>query len=204
MSKAEEMVLVVPRRLFDELGAFQGISLDVNRYLPAFLARENNSFLLRSKAENDPSWKQIIPYAVLVHQGKVLHYVRGGKSGEKRLVSKGSIGIGGHINDIDEGLFSMNEATYRQAVEREVAEELRLDTPFTDRMVALINDDETEVGRVHLGVVHIFQLERDAVKAGESAITKLEFLTVEELQARQDTLETWSQILLKALPSLLA
>ena len=81
-------------------------------------------------------------------------------------------------------------------------EELRLETTFTDRMVALINDDETEVGRVHLGVVHIFTLQTAAVKAGESAITKLEFLTPAELQERHDSLETWSQILLKALPTL--
>ncbi|MEO8826359.1 MAG: hypothetical protein ABI443_11010 [Chthoniobacterales bacterium] len=199
----DENVLVVPRALFDKLGSFQGINLEVDRYLPHFLSTANNLFLRRGEAENDPSFKQIIPYAVLVHEGKILHYVRGGKSGEKRLVAKGSIGIGGHINDTDEGLFSMNEQTYKQAVEREVNEELRLGTTFSDRMVALINDDETEVGRVHLGVVHIFTLEKQAVKAGESAITKLEFLTIEELQERHDSLETWSQILLKALPSLI-
>ncbi|MEO6054456.1 MAG: hypothetical protein ABIP97_10615 [Chthoniobacterales bacterium] len=199
----DEMVLVVPRSLFDKLGAFQGINLEVSRYLPSLLSKENNSFLARGSAENDPSFKQLIPYAVLVHEGKILHYVRGGKGGEKRLMSKGSIGIGGHINDTDEHLDSMSEDTYKRAVERELNEELKMNSPFTDRMVALINDDETEVGKVHLGVVHIFQLERADVQSGESAITQLEFLTIEQLQERSDSLETWSQILLKALPELL-
>ena len=116
MANMDEMVLVVPRALFDKLGSFQGINLEVDRYLPHFLSKENNSFMRRGEAENDPSYKQIIPYAVLVHEGKILHYVRGGKSWEKRLVAKGSIGIGGHIKDTDEGLFSMNEQTYKQAV----------------------------------------------------------------------------------------
>ena len=62
----------------------------------------------RSRAEEDPAFKQIIPYAVFTSGEKILHYVRGAKSGEKRLVSKGSIGVGGHINDHDESLFSFD------------------------------------------------------------------------------------------------
>ena len=92
----EEQILVVRRSLFDQLGAFQGLCFDVERYLPALLARENNFFTPRAPAETNPDLKQIIPYVVLVHGGRVLHYVRGKKAGEQRLVAKGSIGIGGH------------------------------------------------------------------------------------------------------------
>lgn len=152
----------------------------------------------RSQAEDDPSFKQLIPYCVFTHQGKILHYVRGAKSGEKRLVAKGSIGIGGHINDEDESLFAFDEAAYRASVHREIKEELTFEGSFEDRAVALINDDENEVGRVHLGVVHLVELATSEVGPGEKAIAQLGFLTVEELRARRDALETWSQIVLDA------
>ena len=101
-----ENVLVIKRSLFDELGAFQGLNFEPERYLSALLSRGNNFFLPRDAAENAPAYKQIIPYAILAHADRVLHYVRGKKAGEQRLVAKGSIGIGGHMNDADESLFA--------------------------------------------------------------------------------------------------
>jgi predicted NUDIX family phosphoesterase len=196
MPKPDEKVLVVRRSLLDQLGTFQGFQRDAQRYLDLFLRRENNFFEPRSTAETDPSLKQIIPYAVFTHGGRILRYVRGGKSGEKRLVAKASIGIGGHINDGDEGLFAFNEDAYRIAVEREIAEELRLGGGFTDRVAGLINDDSNEVGQVHLGVVHVVELESPDVKPGEAAIAQLEFVTPDELLAGRESLETWSQIVL--------
>ncbi len=205
MSKYEnENVLVVRRALFDELGAFQGLSLEVDRYLPAFLNPENNFFLSRDLAEDDPSHKQIIPYAIFLHQGRILHYRRGKKSGEKRLASKGSIGIGGHINTSDAHAASLEKDTYLTGVDREVNEELRLDGGYQQRIVAILNDDQTEVGRVHMGVVHLFELESDDVASNEDNIIDLAFLTLDELQANRDQLETWSQICLDGLATLLA
>jgi predicted NUDIX family phosphoesterase len=198
MPKAEENVLVIRRSLFDELGAFQGLHSDVDRYLVTFLRRENNFFLSRSRAEDDPAFKQIIPYAVFTRGGRILHYVRGAKSGEKRLVAMGSIGIGGHINDNDESLFSFDLEAYRVAVHREIEEELKLEGAYQERVAALINDDSTEVGRVHLGVVHVVTLNNDGVRAGEKAIADLRFLTLDELRRRRDKLESWSQIILDA------
>lgn len=199
----EEMILVVRRALFDSLGAFQGLCFDVERYLPPFLSRENNFFMPRSKAETDPAFKQIVPYVLLVHGGRVLHYIRGKKAGEQRLVSKGSIGIGGHMNDQDEGLFALDREAYLEGVRREVTEELFVDSPFENRIVALLNDDANEVGKVHLGVVHVFQLREPNVRKREAMITNLEFLTQEELLARRDTMESWSQICLDALDKVL-
>ncbi len=89
MSKPDENVLVVRRRLFDELGSFHGLNFEPRKYLAALLSRGNNFFLPRAQAENDPSYKQIIPYALIVHGDTVLHYVRGKKAGEQRLVAKG-------------------------------------------------------------------------------------------------------------------
>jgi len=199
MAKSEEQVLVVRRELLDRLGSFQGLSREVEKFLGAFLLRENNFFHPRSLAETDPSLKQIIPYAVFRHGGKILHYTRGAKSGEKRLVAKGSIGIGGHINEGDETWCSFDQSSYHDAVRREISEELKLAGSFRERAVALINDDSTEVGSVHLGVVHLVDLDSAEVKAGEAAIAELGFATRAELLARRDSLETWSQIVLDGL-----
>ena len=199
-----ENVLVIRRSLFDELGSFQGLSFEPEKYLKAILSRGSNFFIPRREAENDPAYKQIIPYALIAFEKRVLHYVRGKKAGEQRLVAKGSIGIGGHMNETDESLFAMDEQAYRAGVEREVNEEIKIDTPFEDRIVALLNDDSTEVGRVHLGIVHIFKLKEPNVQKREAMITGLTFLTKEELMARRQSLESWSQICLDSLERLLS
>jgi predicted NUDIX family phosphoesterase len=201
----DENVLVVRRTLFDELGSFHGLNFEPQRYIDSFLKRENNFFLRRAQAENDPTHKQIIPYAIIVCGNNVLHYVRGKKAGEQRLAAKGSIGIGGHMNNDDESLFNylVNEAAYRAGVEREVNEEIKIESPFEDRIVALLNDDTTEVGRVHLGIVHVFKLAEPKVQKREAMITNLGFLSAAELKARRDALETWSQICVDSLDRLL-
>lgn len=195
MSRYEnENVLVIRRELFDQLGAFEGISLEPDRYLPSILDPSNNHFLSRDLAEEDPSHKQIIPYAVFRCGDRFLHYVRGGGSGEKRLASKGSIGIGGHINDTDFAAASLDKDTYTNGIEREIEEELSIEGEYTQEIVGLINDDSNEVGRVHLGVVHLVSLENENVSSGEENIENIEFLTLAELSARSEQLETWSQI----------
>ncbi|HXX41218.1 MAG TPA: hypothetical protein VEI58_03015 [Chthoniobacterales bacterium] len=204
MAIPEENILVVRRTLFDQLGDFHGLNFEPRKYLDAILSRGNNFFLPRSQAENDPSHKQIIPYVLLACEGKVLYYVRGKKAGEQRLVAKGSIGIGGHMNEGDESLFALDEAAYRTGVEREVAEEIKIETTFKDSIIALLNDDTTEVGRVHLGIVHVFKLSEPKVEKREAMITNLSFLDQKELLARRETLETWSQICLDSLERLLA
>jgi predicted NUDIX family phosphoesterase len=84
-----------------------------------------------------------------------------------------------------------------------VNEEINIETPFEDRIVALLNDDSTEVGRVHLGIVHVFKLKEPNVQKREAMITALTFLTKEELMARRESLETWSQICVDAIDQLL-
>jgi len=206
MSLPDENVLVVRRSLLDQLGSFQGLTFEPQKYLDALLSRGNNFFIARAAAENDPAHKQIIPYVIIACGDRVLHYVRGKKAGEQRLVAKGSIGIGGHMNQEDELLFNyaIDEAAYRAGVEREVSEEIKIETNFEDRIVALLNDDTTEVGRVHLGIVHLFRLIEPKVEKREALITSLAFLTKDELHARRDILETWSQICVDSLDRLLS
>ena len=200
----DENIMVVRRSLIEQLGMFQGLCLEVNRYLPALLARENNFFTARAPAETNPELKQIIPYVLIVHGDSVFHYVRGKKSGEQRLVAKGSLGIGGHMNDGDEGLFSLDRDAYNTAVQREVAEEMFIETPYTNHIVALLNDDSNEVGKVHLGVVHIFRLAEEKARKRESVITEAGFVPIAELRKRRDALETWSQFCIDNIAELLA
>jgi predicted NUDIX family phosphoesterase len=204
MSYPGENVLVIRRNLFDQLGSFQGLNFEPEKYLNLLLSRGNNFFFPRAQAENDPAYKQIIPYALLAFQDRVLYYVRGKRAGEQRLVAKGSIGIGGHMNESDESLFAWDEQAYRAGVEREVNEEIKIDTQFEDRIVALLNDDTTEVGRVHLGIVHVFRLAQQKVDKREAMITNLAFLTKAELLNRRESLETWSQICVDSLERLLS
>ena len=203
MAVADENVLVFPRSLFEQLGVFQGFSADVGRYLPAILDQKNNSFQPRAQAETNPNFKQIIPYVVVTDGKSILHYVRGKKAGEQRLVAKGSIGIGGHINDEDHTLFAFGLQAFQDAVKREVCEELAIQDEFDAKPVGLINDDSTEVGRVHFGVVHVLFRTPEKVKKNEQVITQVEFVAIEELKKRREQMETWSQLCLDHLPALL-
>ena len=196
-----EHVLVIPRSLFDSLGSFQGFQPDAPRYLPALLDTQNNFFMERPAAETDPTHKQLIPYSIFHHAGRYLCYTRGGKSGEKRLVAKRSIGIGGHINPIDQTQDHLGEQMYFNGVEREIAEELRIGGTHTQTVIGLINDDSNEVGQVHLGVVHLFELSSDDVQSNEDAIQDLQFVPLAELAANANGLESWSKFCVEYLAS---
>jgi predicted NUDIX family phosphoesterase len=200
----EEQVLVVERKVLEQAGMFQGLTLDVQRYLPALFAPGVPRFLPRPAAEKDPSHKQLIPYVIIACEGKVLSYVRGKRAGETRLVGLRSIGIGGHINPDDHTLFSTDfRDAYRVAVEREVAEEISVEAPHSDNIVALLNDDSTEVGQVHLGIVHYWALEAPKVNKREQMITQMSFLTVPELREVRDSMESWSQFCLDCLADII-
>ena len=197
---SEEQVLVVERKVFEQVGIFNGLVFDVNRYLSKIFAPGVPRFIPRSKAEKDPSYKQLIPYVIMTCDGKYLTYVRGKRAGETRLVAKRSIGIGGHINPVDWTLFSANPyKTYLEAVEREVAEEVSVETTHTDRVVALLNDESNDVGRVHLGLVHYWLLDAPKVNKREQMITQIDFKTAAELHQVRDTMETWSSLCLDGL-----
>src|SRR3977135_2724328 len=84
MNPPHENILAIKRSLFDELGSFHGLKFEPRKYLEAILSRGNNFFLPRAKAENDPAYKQIIPYVLLACGAKVLHYVRGKKAGRQK------------------------------------------------------------------------------------------------------------------------
>ena len=188
-----ERVLVVPTLLFHEIGLFQGFHADVDRYLSTLLDPSYTKFLSRAEAEEDPSYKQLIPYCLFRHGGRFYSYRRGGSGGEGRLHGRRSLGIGGHISEEDA---AGSNDPYRAGMLRELGEEVRLDGGYRERVVGLINDDSVAVGRVHLGVVHLFDLDAPQVLPLETSIQGLGFAPPEELAAARDEFETWSQICL--------
>jgi predicted NUDIX family phosphoesterase len=187
----EEHVLVFPTRILEQIGIFQGFSFEVEKYLDIILDPKNLMYLQRKEAESNPAYKQLIPYAILHCDEKVFVYRRGKLQGEKRLLGNYSMGIGGHISISDPTLFG---TTYQAGLQRELDEEVSIESPSTQRIVALLNDDSNEVGKVHMGIVHAIHLEKPLVKPKEKSINETGFLSREELQKDIDKFENWSQI----------
>ena len=198
----QEDVLVVPRSLLERAGIFQGFCGDTASYLPLLLDPRHTSWRPRASVEDDPSFKQLIPYCVLSWRAtdgrpQFFAYTRGGGQSEARLRARRSVGIGGHIASTD-GEHG-DDASYEAGMRRELEEEVAIGGPFTSRCVGLINDDSTSVGSVHLGIVHILELERPAVSSRESELVECGFESLEALLGDRERFETWSQITLDAL-----
>jgi predicted NUDIX family phosphoesterase len=198
-SRKRRYVLVFESSLLDAIGKIQGYSLATQQYLELLLKPEHNKFMDRDLAERDVKFKQLIPYVVLRYYDTVFSYVRGKHSSESRLISNRSIGVGGHIEPTDISLFSSNNELYLEAAKREVNEEVFLECPYTEHIVALINDDSNDVGKVHLGIMHIWDLAEPKVTKKEGLITQAGFISIDDLKAKSDELETWSQIALQVL-----
>lgn len=199
---AEERVLCFERKLLENLGVFQGLNREVDRYLPVITASKNLTYLNRSDAELDKRYKQLIPYVLILCQGKILRYRRGKGGQETRLHGLFSVGIGGHIAEEDHGLFSSDRG-YQDGMRRELMEEA--DIKVTDNApVALINDDSTEVGYVHFGVVHVVPVPDESVASRRSGIVAPEFVTIGDAVKDLSVYETWSRFCLEQLDELLA
>jgi len=202
MSKyAGEEVLVVPRALLNEIGAFQGIqTVGLDVAIQRLLDPQNHFFMDRAAAEGDASHKQLIAYCIFRCGERILHYTRGKSGGESRLHAKISVGVGGHINPIDTGNGRTGPAAYHAAVAREIDEELVISAHSTQHIIALLNDESNPVGQVHLGIVHLIELESAAVISREDALTDLSFTPLSELNGEMfERLETWSQICIRHL-----
>lgn len=192
-----ERVLVFERRLLTGLGWFQGHTKDVERYLKAIFTPGSVFFVDRDIAERDADYKQLIPYVVLRFRGLIFAYHRGARSSEARLRGRISIGLGGHIGESDVGDHLLTREIYHRAARREMEEEVELSSPYDERIVGLINDDSDEVGRVHFGVVHLWDLTDPRVKGREAQIVEGRFASLTELEKGKSDLEGWSRIALE-------
>ena len=201
MSETEEHVLVIPASFIDSIGSINGFEADVERFLNPILKSDLLSYQPRSAMEQDPSFKQLIPYVVLEWTNdsgevSVFAYTRGGGGGEKRLHAKRSIGIGGHISreDSEDG-----NDPYATGMQREIDEEINLGAEYRSSREGLIYDPSNEVGQVHLGIVHRFILQSPDVTSNETDLAEGGFVSVAELRKEHHRLETWSQLALDAL-----
>lgn len=199
---AEERVLCFERKLFEDLGVFQGISLETEKFLPVVTSPGRILYLNRSEAEQDRRYKQLIPYVLILCGDRILRYRRGKGGQETRLHGLFSVGIGGHISEEDSGLFT-NRLGYEEGMRRELMEEVALDE-FKETVVAVINDDSTDVGYVHFGVVHIAQVPDESVAGRRSGIVAPEFVSVSEAVKDLTAYESWSRFCLENLDTLLS
>ena len=187
----KEVVLGVKRSLIEEIlvanpyGAFQSEGL--SEFIEA-----NLEGMDRETAEEDVTFKQIIPYLVVKFEDKYLLYKRTKKISESRLREKLSIGIGGHINPIDE----VEGSIINEALKRELAEEISLQISKEPVAIGFINDDNNEVGRVHLGVVFTVEADSSEFEVMEKENIVAEWATKEQLKADFDRLESWSQLII--------
>lgn len=189
-----EDVLVVPRALLlprESLQGFHGGA--VNTYEERI--RRHGEFRRRGEVEEDPSLKQIIPYLIIRHGGRIFLFQRLRQSGEERLRGLYSIGVGGHITRGD----AVSATDLLDAgLARELREELIVSGRWKARAVGVLNDDDNPVGRVHFGVVYVVETERSEVRVREEDRLSGHLATAAEVQADRDRMETWSQLILDA------
>jgi predicted NUDIX family phosphoesterase len=191
-----ERVLVLPRDRVPDGCDFRGVrhaDAAISDRLGAAVVR-HGSFVERAAAEDDPALKQLIPYVVLRDRGRVFLMERTDAGGDPRLHHKASIGVGGHLNPVDDG-----EDPLEAGLRREWSEELDVAWEPEFHLVGLLNDDSNPVGSVHLGVV--FEVEADGRSVAVRERDKLTGRMVEPATLRDvwDRLETWSQLVADAL-----
>lgn len=199
MSKFDEQILVVKRdTLFDgETNAFNGfISKDDNRYKEIVKTFGEFEVKRRGDMEEDPSFKQLISYCIIRNNDETLVYKRLDGGGETRLHGLLSIGVGGHMNDVEseaaiEGKLRVNAA-------RELEEEIGLSTDDVKNIEihGLINDDGNDVGKVHIGLVLKIDIEKDKVINNEEDTIALEWVKNDVLET-MSPYESWSELIIR-------
>ena len=186
-----ERVLVLPRRLVPGGCDFTGVRPadgDALSGLRAAVAAHGR-FLDRPLAEQNPAFKQLIPYVVVRDADRIFLMERTDAGGDSRLHRKASIGVGGHLNPVDEG-----EDPLTDGLRREWAEELLTDWEPRFQLVGLLNDESNPVGSVHLGVVFTVETDGRPVEVREHDKLTGSFATPGEVRAAWDRMETWSSL----------
>ncbi|HBI0706361.1 TPA: NUDIX domain-containing protein [Staphylococcus aureus] len=202
MSKFDEQIIVVPREIIfnNEKNTFNGF---LNKNKPEgqniFDALSQYEVKRRGDMEEDPSYKQLISYCLLENEhGEILVYERLSGGGEARLHGQSSIGVGGHMNDVS-GAESINEVL-RVNAQRELEEEVGLSEQDSQNMeyIGFINDDNNEVGKVHIGVVFKITVSTNDVEAKETDTLRIKWVEKGNIESYDD-FETWSALILQDL-----
>ena len=209
-NKDDERVLVAPAALVRDALDFQGFSTCAIQKFDAVLDSNELTFIRRGDAEVDPNFLQLVPYSLVVcetgAEPVVFAYRRGAGQGEKRLVKKWSVGVGGHLNDDDaeNTTSSVGRAALVNGARREIDEEIIVEARELEfKAVGLVYDPGTEVGRVHLGIVYKLCLDAPVAWRNEAEIESSGFRPVsallEEIDASPDLVESWSTLALNGI-----
>ena len=185
-----ERVLVVPRALVPDAADWYGLRRGAVDEMLAITARSGR-FADRATMEVDPSFKQIIPYLVLRDADRWFLMRRTRAGVDARLHDRWSIGVGGHLNPGD--------ADVAGGLRREWDEEIEAAFVPEFLPVGLLNDDTTDVGAVHLGIVFLADAAGRPVDVRERDKLSGAFATSAEVMAGSDSLETWSRLVFEAL-----
>ena len=156
---------------------------------------QNGLFLRRSELEEDPSFKQIIPYAIISIEESFYLFRRTSGQTEKRLHNKFSLGVGGHMNPDDS--MEPKEQYLIDELKRELYEEVKLlngslieDIEF----IGFINDDTIPVGRVHIGLLYIIHVSNKDVYINETDKMTADWIEKSNLAEFYRGMETWTKI----------
>ena len=196
MNKAS--ILVIERKHIPEPLLKQGFNPASESLVKSLLENPQLFFMQRDLAENDPNYKQLIPYVVFQSPKGFFSYQRGKASSETRLRMLRSLGIGGHIEKEDGDI---GQNSYVKGLWRELKEEVGIDPSINIKLLGFINDDSNEVGKVHLGIVHLYQLETSDLESKELNLTDCKFSTISKIKEEEESFETWSRLLIPFLES---
>lgn len=200
MSKFDEQIIVVNRDILfnKDKNAFNGF-LHKNNFKGKEIISALSKYEVKRRGdmEDDPSFKQLISYCLLENEkGEILVYERLSGGGEERLHGQSSIGVGGHMNDVT-GADSINEVL-RVNAQRELEEEVGLSNNKSQNMeyLGFINDDDNDVGKVHMGVVFKITVQSNDVEAKETDTLKIKWIEQGDIHSYED-FETWSALILQ-------
>lgn len=205
MGKMDEQIIVVNKQDFFEGGnlQFQGVMTDPGSVKFMMNKFKNHFVVRRGHAEENMKWKQPIPYTILKRGNHIFAYKRLKGGGETRLHEQISIGVGGHMNRLDDR--SDWRSTLLENIERELFEELYFDNHDVPpaKIVGIINDDSNEVGLVHIGILNVIEIDPSVeVSVKETEALDGVWMTLEELNNPELNLESWSRLALENLEDL--
>ncbi len=206
--KKSENALVFPAQLLSKVGWFHGINKKYRKYENILLDPKNTRFIKRLDAENDLTHRQIVSYVLVERKKQLLRFVRGKYvSAQAFLKGRYCIGFGGHAQESDYEqwkLFSQKDSGYNASVQRVLEEELKLPknsiAPKNLKIIGVLNDDSSDVGKRHFAFIH--KLNLDHIKEEiistslkkEKAINQLTFVPIKNLGKNFERYEYWSKL----------
>ncbi|MFP4568049.1 MAG: NUDIX domain-containing protein [Candidatus Woesearchaeota archaeon] len=203
MNKYDQLIMVVKTKVLLGQNTFQGFKPQNQEDFETKILK-NYEFIKRGIAEEDPNYKQPIAYAIILNPQtkKIFTFQRAKKDKnytEKRLQGKWALGVGGHIEKIDD---DSKNPIYASML-REINEEVNIHGKITPKIIGYINDDSNSVGKVHFGIIYIIQTDAEIITPKDAEMESGKLITMNELEqlvlSRDEQIEEWTKIALNPL-----